>query len=202
MKGEAGPAPGLTAVVEALLFAAARPLTVAELAEAAEADSREEVRHALTLLAERLQATGSALELVEVAGGWRLQTRPPFAPWIKRLLRRAPRRMSRAALETLALIAYRQPITRAEIEAVRGVDSSGTIRFLLDQGLVRMAGRKEAVGRPILYATTRRFLELFQLKDLKELPSPRELEELEAHSGQEALPLFGVANQGRKESGR
>ncbi len=190
MSGAHGERPGLTAIVEALLFAAARPLSIKELMEGAGVSDAAEVRQAIRLLAERLDAMGSALEVAEVAGGWRLQSRPSLARWIRRLHRQAPRRMSRAALETLALVAYRQPITRAEVEAVRGVDSSGTLRFLLEQGLIRMAGRKETVGRPIIYATTRRFLGLFQLKDLKDLPTLEEMAQLEEEGGQQALPLF------------
>ncbi len=130
-------------------------------------------------------------ELKEAAGGFRLQTRKDFRDWVLRLKRSSPVRLSRASLETLAIVAYKQPATRAEVESIRGVDASGTLRFLLDRKLVRIAGRKELPGRPLLYGTTRRFLEVFELKDLSALPSLAEMAELESQAGgQRELPLF------------
>jgi segregation and condensation protein B len=118
-----------------------------------------------------------------VAGGYRLTTRPEAHPWIQRLQQVKPTRLSRAALETLAIIAYKQPITRAEIEAVRGVAVDGVMRTLLERGLIRMLGRKAEAGRPILYGTSQGFLEHFGFKDLGELPSLREIDELIGASG-------------------
>jgi len=183
--------PTLISILEAVLYAAARPVPVKELVALVEDYEAIEVKEALHDLRRRLNSTGSALELVEVAGGWRLQTKPHFARWIRRLHRTTPQRLSKAALETLALVAYKQPITRAEIEMVRGVDSSGTLKFLLEKRLIRIAGKKDAPGKPLLYATTPRFLEIFNLKDLKSLPTLEDLKELEpGHQGQESLPLF------------
>ncbi len=199
MKKKAVEIPSLVSIVEALLYAAARPLRVREIAVAAEGFQPLEIKEALHDLRRRLDATGSGLELVEVAGGWRLQTRPHLAPWIRRLHRTAPQRLSKAALETLALVAYRQPVTRAEIEMVRGVDSSGTLKFLMDKGLVRIAGKKEAPGRPLLYSTTPKFLEVFNLKDLKSLPTLDDLKELDQGEEGQSLPLFEVPGKEERE---
>jgi len=137
------------------------------------------VERAAIALADRLAAAGSALQVLEVAGGLRLGTRPQYDAWIRALRQvERPSRLSVAALETLSVIAYRQPATAAEIAAVRGVDPATSLRTLRDQGLVRITGRKRAVGRPFTYGTTRQFLELFGLRDLDELPDPEEFEEL------------------------
>jgi segregation and condensation protein B len=114
-----------------------------------------------------------------VAGGFQLRTRPEYAPWIKRLFKIGMQRISRAAMETLAMVAYNQPMTRSEIEEIRGVDSSGVLRTLLERRLVRIAGRKDAPGRPVVYGTTKEFLEAFDLKDLSSLPTLKDIEILE-----------------------
>ena len=177
--------------LEALLYAAEDPVPVSELCEvlaAVAADQQRSWASAVTsglvegaavALADRLVETGSALHLLEVAGGLRLGTRPQYDAWIRALRQvERPSRLSVAALETLSVIAYRQPATAAEIAAVRGVDPTTSLRTLRDQGLVRITGRKRAVGRPFTYGTTRQFLELFGLRDLDELPDPEEFEEL------------------------
>jgi segregation and condensation protein B len=177
--------------LEALLYAAEEPVPIAELAEVMAAVGGEQqrrwaaavsaslVERAAIALADRLAAAGSALQVLEVAGGLRLGTRPQYDAWIRALRQvERPSRLSVAALETLSVIAYRQPATAAEIAAVRGVDPATSLRTLRDQGLVRITGRKRAVGRPFTYGTTRQFLELFGLRDLDELPDPEEFEEL------------------------
>ena len=177
--------------LEALLYAAEEPVPAAELAEVLAAVAGEQqrswaaaastrlVERAAIALADRLAAAGSALQVLEVAGGLRLGTRPQYDAWIRALRQvERPSRLSVAALETLSVIAYRQPATAAEIAAVRGVDPATSLRTLRDQGLVRITGRKRAVGRPFTYGTTRQFLELFGLRDLDELPDPEEFEEL------------------------
>ncbi len=121
---------------------------------------------------------GRGVELREVAGGWQLRTAPDLGPWLARLEVPRPVRFSRAALETLALVAYRQPTTRAEVEEVRGVDCGGVLKVLLDRGLVRILGKKDVPGRPLLYGTSRKFLEVFGLAGLGELPSVRDLDEI------------------------
>jgi segregation and condensation protein B len=137
------------------------------------------VERVAILLSDRLLQAGSGLQVIEMAGGFRLGTRPQYDPWIRALRQvERPSRLSVAALETLAVVAYRQPVTAAEIAVVRGVDPQASLRTLRDQGLVRITGRKRAVGRPFTYGTTRQFLEIFGLRDLDELPDPEEFEEL------------------------
>ena len=181
----------LPQVLEALLFASPKPLTVAEmraaLKSAAEfteeplaatlARSREqEILDALAGLAVGYRQSGRAFELAETAAGWQLNSAPSCAPWVRQLFPESrPARLSAPALETLAIVAYRQPLPRAEVESVRGVDAGGVLQTLLDRGLVRIAGRAELPGRPLLYATTQLFLEHFGLKDVNELPAFDEL---------------------------
>ena len=165
----------LPAVVESLLFAAGRSVPLSQLIEALDGPSRAEVLGALEHLARTYEREGRGLRLVQVAGGWQLRTPPEHGPWVRRLLRERPPRLSRPTLETLAIVAYRQPCTRLEIEAVRGVDAEAVLTTLIERRLVRIVGRKEAPGRPLLYATTRDFLEVFGLPDLKALPPLRDL---------------------------
>ena len=120
---------------------------------------------------------GAGIFLSEVAGGYQIRTRPEYHEWVKRLLKPNPHRLSDAALETLAIIAYKQPIIRSDIEHLRGVDCGGVLRVLMEKKLVRVLGRKEIPGRPLIYATTKHFLEVFELKNLKDLPSPKEIEQ-------------------------
>ncbi len=170
------------AILEALLFTADEPLTPDQIAGLFEDTTPDEVRALAEALNGRYAAPGAGLRVQEVAGGFRLTTRPDLAPWVQRLNRVRPARLSRAALETLAVIAYRQPSTKAEIEGVRGVSADGVLRTLLERDLIRVVGRKPDVGRPILYGTTRSFLEHFGFKDLTDLPTLREIEEILAES--------------------
>jgi segregation and condensation protein B len=148
------------------------------LAEVLDGVSREEIRAALEEIHAELEAQCRGVRLVEVAGGYQLRTPKVNADWIKKLLGGRPPRMSRATLETLAIIAYRQPITRAEIEAIRGVDVGGVVNTLLERNLIRAVARKDVPGRPFLYGTTPEFLQLFNLKDLTHLPTLKEMEEI------------------------
>jgi segregation and condensation protein B len=161
--------------VEALLFASGEVLSSLQLAEALEAEP-EEVRLALGVLEARRRDSGVPLE--RLAGGWQLRTSPRFGVPIHRLLGTRPKKLARGALETLSIIAYRQPITRPEIDRLRGVDSGGATRQLVERGLVRSAGRSDDPGRPLLYRTTALFLELFGLPDLASLPTIEERAEL------------------------
>src|SRR5690349_3826439 len=165
----------LPALLESLLFAAAAPVPIARLVEALDGPGRAEVVRALEWLAERYEREGRGLRVVQVAGGWPLRTPAEHGPWIRRLLRERPARLSRPMLETLAIVAYRQPCTRIEVEAVRGVDADPVLTTLLERRLVRIVGRKEAPGRPLLYSTTREFLEVFGLPDLGALPPLRDM---------------------------
>ncbi len=166
----------LKKVIEAVLFAAGRVVTLKDLKALFPENDPEDIKEALRQLKKDYEKRGVVLK--EVAGGFRLETLPEFAPYIQRIKQGAPPRLSRAALETLAVIAYKQPLTKAEIEVLRGVDSSGALKTLLEKGLIKIAGRKDVPGRPLLYATTSRFLEVFGLKDLSELPPLKEFEKL------------------------
>jgi len=169
--------PNLESILEALLFASRRSLSIKEFRKILPEYDQLSIKEALKRLRARYTLQHGGIEIVEVAGGLRIQTRQEFAPFIKRLKRVTPVRLSKAALETLAIVAYKQPVTRAEIEALRGVDASSSLRILLEHQLIRIAGKKNVPGRPLLYATTRHFLEFFQLKDLSSLPVPKDLPE-------------------------
>jgi segregation and condensation protein B len=166
----------LTQLCEAALFAAARPLTVEELATLDSDASLAEVRTALDELREHFDFNQHGVELVELAGGYQILTRPLHAAAIERaqFSTRTPR-LTAAALETLAVIAYRQPVGRAEIEEIRGVSAGGVLRTLQERGLLEVVGRSDAIGRPLLYGTTPLFLELLGLRDLSDLPKAEEL---------------------------
>lgn len=170
--------PDRLAILEALLFVAEEPLPLAKLQEILADAAPAETDAALRDLADRLENEGRGLMVQEVAGGFRLTTRPDVHAWIQKLQQVKPTRLSRAALETLAIIAYRQPVTRAEIEAIRGVAVDGVLRTLLERELVRMMGRKAEAGRPMLYGTSHQFLEHFGLRELGDLPTLREINEL------------------------
>ncbi|MFO0878838.1 MAG: SMC-Scp complex subunit ScpB [Gemmataceae bacterium] len=157
--------------VEAALFLADEPLTARKLAAAAGLKDAAEARRELVRLRDLYTAEGSAFQVEELAGGFQLLTRPEFHSWLSRLRQAPPEtHLSAAARETLTIIAYRQPITRADIEAIRGVGSSEVLKQLMEKGLVRLAGRDDTLGRPALYETSRKFLQVFGLKSLKELP--------------------------------
>jgi len=165
-------------VLESLLFVADGPLTVQRCAEVLEGVDKETIQALLQEMQSDLEAPSRGLQLVEVAGGYQLRTAKVNADWVKKFLGGRPARMGRATLETLAIIAYRQPITKAEIEAIRGVDVDGVITTLLERDLIRAVARKDVPGRPFLYGTTAEFLQLFNLKDLTELPTLKETDEL------------------------
>jgi segregation and condensation protein B len=169
----------IKAAVEALLYVSDTPLSLRKIKEAFGEDSGvepEEIQNALTSLQEDFNTDGRGVRIAELAGGFQIITRPEFAAYIKRLQKIKPPRLSAPALETLAIIAYRQPLIRAEIEAIRGVNADGVLKTLLERRLIRIAGRQDVPGKPIMYATTAEFLQYFGLKDLSSLPSLRELE--------------------------
>ena len=170
----------LESVLESLLFASDRPLPINDLKKLVGERAGAKVGAALEALRARREQEGSGIQIVEVAGGWHLRTRVDNQAWVSRLVAGKPQRLTRAMLETLSIVAYRQPITRPEIDDVRGVDCGPVLKTLLDRGLIRMIGKKEEAGRPILYGTTPEFLRIFSLKDLGELPTLREFHELNA----------------------
>jgi len=174
-------------IIESLLFVSEEPLSVDRLRQVLEPVAAAEVREALNSLIEDYEARQGGFVLKEVAGGFQFRTRPEYHIWIKRLVQPKPPRLSRAALETLAIIAYKQPVIRNDVERIRGVDCGGVIRMLMERNLIRVLGRKEIPGRPLIYGTTKRFLEIFDLKDLKDLPTPREIEEIGLAAEQRGL---------------
>jgi len=194
--------PDRLAILEALLFVAEEPLPLPKLQEVLADGQPTQTEASLRELSLRLEEDGRGLMVQEVAGGFRLTTRPETHAWVQKLQQVKPARLSRPALETLAIVAYRQPITRAEIEAIRGVAVDGVMRTLLERGLVRMMGRKAEAGRPMLYGTSAQFLEQFGLKNLGDLPTLREINELinapegEAVAGATAGPDQPVEKSG------
>ncbi len=190
-------------IVLSLLFVSDKPVALDQLHQATGID-RKNLKQALDALTVEYQQDVSGLVLQEVAGGFQLRTNPENSEYVRRLLQAKPQRLTRAAVETLSIIAYRQPVTRAEVEDIRGVDSAAVIKALLERRLVRILGKKEEIGRPLLYGTTREFLEFFGLKDLASLPTLREFQELskehqeivekEAPSAREQPPLAELAD--------
>lgn len=181
----------LQGILEALLFVSAEPLPLVRLVAAIGTVSKGEVEEALHHLGRALDQEGRGVRLVAVAGGYRLVTKQDYASWVKRLDKaKTAAKLSRSALESLAIIAYKQPLVRGEIEEIRGVETSGVLRTLLERKLVRIVGRKEVPGRPIMYGTTKFFLEHFGLSDLSQLPPLREFKEL-GEAEQALLPMDG-----------
>jgi segregation and condensation protein B len=166
-------------IIESLLLVAEEPLTIDRIRSILSLAARKEIRDTLSELSEEYETRKGGFFLSEVAGGYQIRTRPEYREWIKRLIQPKALRLSKAALETLAVIAYNQPIIRSDIEHIRGVNCGGILRMLLERKLIRVLGRKEIPGRPLIYATTKQFLEVFDLKDLKDLPTPTEIESLE-----------------------
>jgi len=188
-------------VVEALLFASDTPVEAERLQEVLGLGSAADARSVVETFRQRLERDGRGLQVVEVGGGFRLVTRPELAPWLVKLARSRTRsRLSRPALETLAIVAYRQPASRPEVDAIRGVNSEGVLENLLERRMVRIAGRKDSPGRPFLYETTREFLVAFGLRDLTDLPKAEgELivpEEVVGGDAQPELPETGAAAEG------
>lgn len=166
-------------IIEAVIFMSGEPVSLDSLRKITEIDKYNTDRLVKELINDyTLRNTG--LLLVEVAGGFQMVTNPACAPWVKKLLSTSvPKKLTQSSLETLAIIAYKQPIIKAEIEAIRGVNSDGVVKTLLERRLVKMLGRKEAPGRPLMYGTTNEFLQYFGLKDLSELPTLKEFQEIE-----------------------
>lgn len=185
----------LAKLLEAALFASPRPIPTEELAALDPDASPAAVQSALDELREHYDVDGHGVALVDVGGGWQVLTRPEYTEAIERAqLAARPTRLSAAALETLAIVAYRQPIGRAEIAEIRGVDVGGVIKSLHERGLIDVVGRAEGLGRPLLYGTTPAFLEQFALRHLEELPRVDELSIALRKAGADTLPADGVAD--------
>lgn len=189
----------LTNIIESLLFVAENPLSLDQLQEAVPDASRDEIHKALSGLQETYRLRNGGFVIHEVAGGFQFRTRPEYKEWIRRLLQPKPPKLSKPAMETLAIIAYRQPVLRSEIEHIRGVDSANSLRILLERKLIRVLGRREIPGRPLVYATTTRFLETFDLKDLKDLPTLKEINEIENAGGHPRQQELIFAEEGRDD---
>ena len=168
----------LKAIVEALMFASPEPLTIKTLTKLLATEPKEDIVAAVDALKEEYTRAGG-LVMVEVAGGYQIVTRPELHEWVRRLFHeRTTQKLSVASLETLAVIAYKQPVTAPEIAEIRGVNTSGVLGTLVERHLVKVVGRKQVVGRPFLYGTTREFLERFGLNDLSDLPRVEDMSEL------------------------
>ncbi|MBW2406631.1 MAG: SMC-Scp complex subunit ScpB [Deltaproteobacteria bacterium] len=165
-------------IIESLLLVAEEPLTIDRIKNILVQTEKKEIQNALVELHSEYENRKGGFFLREVAGGYQIRTRPEYREWIKRLIQPKPLRLSKPALETLAIIAYKQPIIRNDIEHIRGVNCGGILRMLLERKLIRILGRKAIPGRPHIYATTKHFLEVFDLKNLEDLPSPKEISEL------------------------
>ena len=191
----------IKAIVEALIFASPEPLTPKQLYKLLDNEPKEDVQAAIKELKQDYDRPGG-LQLVEVAGGYQIVTRPDLHEWVRRLFHeRTTQKLTVQSLETLAVIAYRQPVTSAEISEIRGVDTGGVINTLLERHLVKIAGRKQVVGRPFLYATTKEFLIRFGLNDLSDLPKVEDMADalgleapilVERQPPEEQLPLDEV----------
>jgi segregation and condensation protein B len=164
---------------------AEEPLTIERLTKIISGAQAGQIRQALEELEAEYATRQGGFFLNQVAGGYQFRTRPEHMEWIKRLLQPKPLHLSKAALETLAIIAYKQPVIRSDIEYIRGVDCGGVLRVLLERKFIRVLGRRELPGRPLIYATTKHFLEIFGLKNLEDLPTPKEIEEFGSSLSQE-----------------
>ena len=185
----------LKTIVESLIFVHDQPLSLDRLALILEEHERADIRLALEELVAEYAVGGRGIILAQVAGGYQLRSRPEHADYIRRLTKSKGVKFSQSALETLSIIAYRQPVTRAEVECLRGVDSGGVLKTLLEKKLLRILGKKEVPGKPLIYGTSREFLELFGLKDLASLPTLKEIQELappDPFTDQPELPLDQV----------
>ncbi|OGU13406.1 MAG: SMC-Scp complex subunit ScpB [Geobacteraceae bacterium GWC2_53_11] len=182
----------LFSIIESLIFSADAAISTDRICDVLTEFERDEIKVALRELLNFYQEREGGFELAEVAGGWQFRTRPAYHGYITRHIKTRTAKFSPSALETLAIIAYRQPITRAEVEHLRGVDCGGVVKSLLEKRLVRILGKKDIPGRPMIYGTSKEFLEIFGLKDLKSLPTLKEIQALDAvplYERQEELQL-------------
>lgn len=180
----------LKKIVETLLFITDRPVKPSRLAEVIDGANTKQVREVIQTLQDEFIAQGRAVQIVEIGGGYQMATKPEYGRWVRKLYNeKMTTKLSTAALETLAIIAYKQPITRAEMEAIRGVDVAGPLDKLLERSLVRVVGKKDTIGRPMVYGTTDEFLRMFGLNKLSELPDLQVFAAKNLHEKQEDLPF-------------
>lgn len=192
-------AKSLKLILESMLYAAEKPLSAREIHSIIPDAKIPDVKSALKVLQYEYEAMGRSFSLREVANGYQFRSRSEYGPYIMKMLQRSPNRLSRASMETLAIIAYKQPILRQEIERLRGVDVGGIVRALLEKDLIRVMGRKNLPGRPLIYGTTKKFLEVFDLKDIESLPKLKEFNALggqdETQSNQKEIPFQNESNE-------
>lgn len=179
----------LKALIESLIFASESPLTVDRMKEVLGEADKKALQRLVLDLAEEYDKAQRGFTLVEVAGGYQFRTRPEFADWVRKLKKMRPLGFSLAAMETLAIIAYRQPLVRMEIEKIRGVDCGGVLRTLLERKLIKIIGKKDVPGKPLVYGTTKKFLETFGLKELSSLPTLKDINGLGVPPLEAILPL-------------
>ncbi len=173
-------AKSLKMIIEALLFSSDKPLTVKDIHDCLPDTDKSEIKNSIKILMHDYDALERSFILKEVAGGYQFRSRPEYGSYILRMFQKTPNRLSRATIETLAIIAYKQPILKSEIERLRGVDVGGILKTLMEKGLIKIMGRKELPGRPLVYGTTNRFLEVFDLKDISSLPKLKEIKDFAA----------------------
>ena len=191
------PQDNIKSVIEALLFASEKPLTMEQVKGVLDNLDTVEIRKVLEELKQEYEQSNRGIRIIEIAGGFQMITASDFAPFLKKLFKeRRVERLSKPALETLAIIAYKQPVTKLEIESIRNVMVDGVIKNLLDKSLVRIAGRKKAPGRPYVFGTTKQFLEYFGLKSLEDLPKMEEFSDLVAKNEMQNLEVGVVKNSG------
>lgn len=178
------------AVIESLLFVADTPLSLERIQVTLGELSKKDLQRLLAELVEEYRKPERGITLVEVAEGYQFRTRPEHAEWIKRLKKTKPFSLSQPSMETLAIIAYKQPIVRQDVERIRGVDSGGVLRTLLDRKLIKILGKKDIPGKPLVYGTSKKFLEVFGLKDLSSLPTLKDIENLGAPADKDQDQLF------------
>lgn len=189
-------------IIEALLFTSDRPLTIAQIKEVLEESDSQVIKSQIAQLRNVYTETGRSFNITEIAGGYQIFTDPKYAPWLSKLYRKScAEKFSGPCLETLAIIAYRQPITRQEVEDIRGVNVEGVLKNLLEKALVRISGRKTIAGRPFLYSTSRQFLEFFGLRSLDNLPGLEEFGELatQAQGGEQDVGIKDATQENRPD---
>lgn len=181
----------LKPLIESLIFASEGALSLERLSNVLDGEAKADIKGAVEELMEEYRTSGRGILIEEVAGGYQFRTNPDSSPWLRKLFKIGLQRISKAAMESLAVIAYKQPVTRGEIEAVRGVDSGGVLATLMEKRFIKITGRKEVPGRPVVYGTTREFLETFDLKDLSCLPSLKDIQRMEEEHALETAGLEG-----------
>jgi segregation and condensation protein B len=191
----------LKLIIEALLFSSEKPISIREIHFCLPDVKTSDIKSALKVLKYEFEAMGRSFGLREVADGYQFRSHSHYGPYILRMLQKSPNRLSMASLETLAIIAYKQPILRHEVERLRGVDVGGILRTLLEKDLIRIMGRKNLPGRPLIYGTTKRFLELFDLKDISSLPKLKEIKAFGSEEYEPTLVREEVSQEERSDQG-